>query len=262
MSAYLQWLAPQLDQVRGELQARVEKRRNEAVKIPGIHPRTPGAIANLYCGFETFVQFCRESGALSEDETTKLLQRNWNGLIESAKIQKEYQAAVNPALRFVELLRSAILSGNAYVADTQGKFPENWSAWGWMERALDLTPHPRGTQIGWVDGNNLYVDDIAALKVVALHATDGNGVSCSSTTLRHRLRDAGMLASTDLDTKRETFTVRRSLQGARRDVLHFKAGTIIEQKPKLTEMKSIGGRRMAAASKPVNGAPTKRAFRR
>jgi hypothetical protein len=55
-------------------------------------------------------------------------------------------------------------------------------------------------------------------------AADGAGIEVSATTLTRRLRDKGLLLSTDRN--RDTLTVRVTLEGRRRDVLHLHARTI------------------------------------
>ena len=47
----------------------------------------------------------------------------------------------------------------------------------------------------------------------------GDGIGVTSQTLRKRLSERGLLAS--VDAKRETLTVRRTLEGKQRDVLHL-----------------------------------------
>ena len=54
----------------------------------------------------------------------------------------------------------------------------------------------------------------------------GEPLTVGSKTLHKRLHERGLLASVD-DT-RQKLTVRRTLQGSRRDVLHFKATTIMD----------------------------------
>ena len=57
----------------------------------------------------------------------------------------------------------------------------------------------------------------------------GEALTVGSTTLLKRLRDNKLLAS--CDSERQRLTVRRTLDGTRRDVLHLKTEAVIPEKP-------------------------------
>ena len=85
-------------------------------------------------------------------------------------------------------------------------------------------------RIGWLDGDDLYLEPDAALSAAQRLARDaGDALVVTPRTLHRRLRERGYLASTDV--KRETLKVRRTLEGARRDVLHLRAGSVMRGKP-------------------------------
>jgi hypothetical protein len=54
-------------------------------------------------------------------------------------------------------------------------------------------------------------------------------LSISEQTLRRRLRDRGLLAS--VDQTRETLTIRRSIGGSSKDVLHLRRTTLLAEDP-------------------------------
>ena len=56
-------------------------------------------------------------------------------------------------------------------------------------------------------------------------SVDGSGVSISLDTLRRRLKDQSLLAGTDL-ASRQSISVRKTIEGRRREVLHLLAGTL------------------------------------
>ncbi len=65
----------------------------------------------------------------------------------------------------------------------------------------------------------MYLEPDASFAVVQGFAREQNeSLPVTETTLRRRLKEKGFLASTD--TTRGKLTVRRTLQGARREVLH------------------------------------------
>jgi hypothetical protein len=85
---------------------------------------------------------------------------------------------------------------------------------------------PQGDHIGWLDGEDIYLQADAAYAVVQRLARDQeDNISITLPTLKRRLRDQRLLASTDkhmADGREvERMEVRRDLQGKRRRVLHF-----------------------------------------
>src|SRR5262249_18488459 len=55
-AGFVRWLAPRLDEVRGEMPRRLAALREEAT-ASGHHKRTPGMVANLFFGLELFCRF-------------------------------------------------------------------------------------------------------------------------------------------------------------------------------------------------------------
>ncbi len=104
------------------------------------------------------------------------------------------------------------------------------SLWGWRLVHFGREQsewRPQGKQVGWVDGDDLYVDPTAAHRVVQTMSGPSDSVGVNEQTLRKRLREAGFLAS--VDEGRGKVLVRRTLQGRRRDVLHFRTGIFGER---------------------------------
>jgi len=85
---------------------------------------------------------------------------------------------------------------------------------------------PRGDRIGWIDAEDLYLNPAAAYRVAdAVAGANGDHLGLTRRTLNKRLFERGLLASAERD--RGKLTVRRTLEGSRRDVLHLKATTIM-----------------------------------
>jgi uncharacterized protein DUF3854 len=202
------------------------------------HRRTPDIVAKLAFGIGRFMAFAEELGVLGADEAESLSHRCWNALGEASSRQVQYQLAAEPTMRFIELLRAALASGRAHVADPEGQAPARTKTWGWrMERG---EWRPLGSCVGWVDSDDLYLEPEAAIAAIQGIAREGEeGISITGKTLHKRLSERGLLKS--IDTVRGTLTVRRVLQGARRGVLHLRAATILpeesdhsDQKPEAT----------------------------
>ncbi|MHB0912154.1 MAG: DUF3854 domain-containing protein [Armatimonadota bacterium] len=229
LSAYLMWLAGQLDQIQDELRAYVVNRQGTFCSDQ-LHRRTVSMICNLEMGLACFLRFAVEKGALTHDEAS-VLQRSWSAALEEAAYrQSNHQRAEDPVLGFVELIHAALASGRAHIASATGGEPGNAMIWGWQQGVgssmSDTGYRPRGARIGWVDGEDVYLEPQAAFAVAQGMARDsGDTIPLRGKTLHKRLDEHGLLASTD--TARSTLTVRRTLEGSRRNVLHLHRSSIV-----------------------------------
>jgi hypothetical protein len=127
----------------------------------------------------------------------------------------------------LRLLASAIASGKAHVAATDGSNPkENPSAWGWRDHNLQSLP--QGRRVGWIEGDHLYLQPDSAYAVAqSLAVEQGESLTTAKQTLWKRLRERGLLAS--MDVKRQRLTIRRTVDGKRREVLHLQASSLFDR---------------------------------
>lgn len=233
MAGYLHWLAPRYEGIEGRRRTRTAELRSRA-SATAQHRRTPSLVADLAFGMEMFLKYAREAGALTKAEAEELWDRTWKALGEGAALQAVHLEAANPVLRFVELLRSALVSGRAHVASEEGNAPQSPDRWGWREKTIGagagerIEWQPQGDQIGWLVRDDLYLDTDAAYGV-AQRMAQRDGLSVSSRTLWKRLKEAGKLATTDETRQRNT--VRVTLQGSRREVLHLRSAILMPGKP-------------------------------
>lgn len=224
MAAFLQWVAGHYEDLQEHRVARVRELRAQAHAGSSAHRRTPSIVADLALGLETFLAFAREAGVLGEEEAEELWMRGWEALGKAATSQVEHHGAVEPTGRFLELLSSAIASGRAHLASREGDAPGDPHVWGWRHDGFGGTWYPQGERIGWVDGQDLYLDPDASYRCAQQVATI-DGLSISARALWKRMRERGLLVSTD--TSRGRNVVRVTLQGARRKVVHLPAAAVI-----------------------------------
>jgi hypothetical protein len=183
---------------------------------------------------ETFLDYARAAGALDEAEARDLWDRTWAALGEAAALQAEHLEAADPVPRFLDLLRSAIVAGRAHVVSAGGGEPPSLDRWGWREKTTGVGEtewtewQRQGEQIGWVEGEDLYLDPDTAFGI-AQRMSAHDGVSVSSRTLWKRFKEAGILATTD--EKRQRNTIRVTLQSSRREVLHLRSTTLLPEAP-------------------------------
>ncbi len=225
MAGFLRWLAPRYANVRDGLGAERAELRDEAA-TRSQHRRTSGIVADLALGLRYFLRYAEDTGALSADEAQRHWSAGWEALGEAAEAQAAHQAGGEPTGRFRELLIAAIASGRAHVAESNGDEPETPDAWGWRAVVLGTGEfertewRPHGDRIGWVEDEDLYLEPEAAFAAAQKQGRDsGEPLAISGRTLRKRLAERGLLAATD--EKRGTSTVRRTLGGSRREVLHI-----------------------------------------
>jgi hypothetical protein len=132
-----------------------------------------------------FLGFAHEAETLTRSEAEGYRARVWSALIEVARRQSEHQREANPVDRFLALLRSAISAGHAHLATRDGTAPANPGAWGW--RAAERTRNrrqpalaSRGARVGWIDGEDLFLDIDSAYYAAEAMAAGGHGIGQSS----------------------------------------------------------------------------------
>ncbi len=231
MAAYVHWLAPRYEGIRAGLKEEMQILRTQALQ--GAHRRTPEIVAHLAVGFRYFLQFALDVGAISQTEKDELWQAAWSALGEAAQAQARFLGESDPTGRFIELLVSAVSSGDAHIAGIDGDTPPHPSTWGWREATVGTGDHerrewrPQGKRIGWVDKDALYLDPDASFATAqALANRQGDALPVSPQTLRARLKEDGHLASWDV--KRQRNTVRRVVEGREMAVLHLTAKTFTQ----------------------------------
>ncbi|HMV46681.1 MAG TPA: bifunctional DNA primase/polymerase [Blastocatellia bacterium] len=220
MAAFLQWLATgdRIEKLRASAPDDVSRWREEwTTRGLNGHKRNASTLAQLARAWHCWLGFACEAGAITPEESKKLWRRVWAALDAAGKGQEQYQASENPASRFIELIQAALASGKAHLAATDGGKPDSADAqaFGWRDG------EPQGERIGWLDGDDLYLQPDAAYLLARRMATDGEGLTVSSQTLWKRLNEAGLLASTD--TARKTNKVRKTIAGKSNPVIHLRS---------------------------------------
>ncbi len=223
MGAYLVWIAGRYEQVQERLRTRAQEIRDLG-RGRSVHARLPTALAELQGAWEIFLEFALEVGAITQAEREQLEERSEQALGELAERQAKYQLVSNPAALFICLLRAALARGAAHVADRTGGMPLAAAAWGWSCEPTGQRCLPQSPCIGWVIGDDLFLDTAVSYRVA--QALGGQeSLPLSEQTLRRRLHDHGLLVSTDAG--REMLTVRRTLDGCARQVLHLSAAALL-----------------------------------
>jgi hypothetical protein len=213
MSAYIAWIAPRYMKIRTQINREVAAIRK---KLDRDHARTSTNEAELLVGLRYFLRFAKATGALSDDEVTKVEETCRLGVVKVGRQQSSLQAAADPVAQFPALLSSAISMGRAHVTSKNGDRPQDAQRWGWSK--TEHSPKPSGDHLGWIDEERerLYLNPEAAYAIAERLARENNQpMNISQDVLWNRLDKASLLLRSD---PRRT-TVRQSLSGRRQRVL-------------------------------------------
>lgn len=241
MAGYLRWLAGHLPELKSLLAGEIADLRDRLIESD-THARTPQAMANLAVGWRHFVAYALDVGAISQADADRIWEIVWSELRMLSRAQPSHQRSEEPARLFLDALLAALAARRVHVAGRDGDEPSVPAAWGWHERVSESDDRtirewqPGGERVGWLDGDDLYVDPGAAYQ--AVKRFDPAAVPTTRTTLLKRLNEAGFLRS--IDTARGTLAVRRVLGGTRRGVLHF-APTLYPEEPDQSDHKTATG---------------------
>jgi hypothetical protein len=171
----------------------------------------------------------QQGGAVTAGERAELLAAGYEAFRVAGAMQATYIADSDPADAFIRLLEASLASGMAHVAGPDGGHPDHPQRWGWRVEevqagdSLDTRHRPQGPLVGWIDDGELYLEPDSSFAIVQKLAQQQNeAFTVTPRTLHKRLKEAGKLAVTDKN--RGVLTVRRMLQGVRRNVLHIAPG--------------------------------------
>lgn len=229
MSGYICYIARDYERIKKELRSEIHALRAE-VSQDGQHRRTPGIVADLAIGFKYLLKYATDEGAINTDEHRKLWDRVLRALLDAAQEQDNGKGSNDPASRFLTLINSCISSGRAHLANTNGRFPDDWIKWGWRSdrQSLDYGDElrPQGKLIGWINGEDIYIDSQTAYaEAQELGRQQGDSLPVTLSVLKKRLNEKGLLASTEERGKKRYLEIRKDLGGRRRTVLHLHIGS-------------------------------------
>jgi hypothetical protein len=200
MAAFLHYLAPLYASVKQSLPKYIEEYRAKATR-DGQHNRTPAVTANLMIGIQYFLKFARHHEVLTKAEAQEICKDAWRSLLNCAAAQTRGQASEEPAQRFVDLIASALSSGDAVLANAETGYVPSGT---------------RGRVIGWVAGDAVLLEPEAAFAAAQrLADQQGEGLPVGKQTMWKRLRERGFLARHGEGHNTAQYTV----AGVRRRVL-------------------------------------------
>lgn len=224
-AGFIRWVSGRYEQVQKALQREIVSFRDKQVVgsqagSPPAHRRTPDNFCNLAAGLKLFLQFAREIRAVNGRTVDRLWKRSLTALDSLIAHQQQTQKSADPTRAFVLTLPALMSSGRGHLATFDGKKPEQPGAAGWRLTKGGDNWEPQGPRIGWVDGDDVFLEPRTTFTAVQqMLRESGDYLSLSLATLKRRLKQARLLASTD--EPRESITVRRTTEGHQRELLHF-----------------------------------------
>ncbi len=243
MAAYLQWLAPRMDDLKKQFPQTVTAFRNAAIRdgVASSHPRAPEIYANLVAGSELFLDFLTDIGAL-DSETSSGTMLNIERYLQGAFTEQgAYQTEQDEVERFLQLLRAALSSGNAHIACRLKLGPPETRpyAWGWRDAGSDIVGdknyNPMGDCIGYYvapkDNSpaEVWLQQDTAFKIAQQFARNqGDTFLLSPASLWRRMHERGLILQTEPDAARNKprLAVKRTVAGQGKRVMVLAADLI------------------------------------
>jgi hypothetical protein len=126
MVGYLEWLAPQIDELSNTLSSRFDELRGEAredAKVQGRHGRLDEAVADLYIGLEMFFKFAVAAGAITQEDADVHLKIGWETLNQGADDQTEAALKNDASQIFIQAILDLRAQRKVYFATMDGMLP-------------------------------------------------------------------------------------------------------------------------------------------
>ena len=133
MSAYIQWLADRLDDVRAEHARLTREIRAGIGDVARVHPRFPDMVAQLVAAYRIFMRFAVERGLTVQVSADAYVAKAKEILLELGTDQAELQEQSKLGRRFLDLVASALSSGRCHLANADSDLPPDnlQAACGW-----------------------------------------------------------------------------------------------------------------------------------
>ncbi|MEM3453379.1 MAG: DUF927 domain-containing protein [Candidatus Hadarchaeum sp.] len=162
MAAYLEYVAPCLDDTLAEIRQLFEGYRNEYQSTA--HLRVPEIQAWLSVGFQLFLKFQTHMGAITEGIARKMFDRAQNVFEVLGDKHSRIIEGDRPVLKFLSVLRELFYQGMIYVQSSTraGEPPQSKKKLGWQG------PHPakNAELVGWADTDLIYLMPEMTMRVV------------------------------------------------------------------------------------------------
>lgn len=213
MATFIQWTAQDRD---GRLEAlrQSEEALRHQTKHDTLHRRTNDTSVKLIAAWQVVLSFLEEHELVSAEEAAALLESAEDAIAEAVASQQEYQGDNDAADRFLDLIRTAMLQGEAHLTDLDGGRPLHPQLCGYR-KSREGEMYPGGSCIGVVNGDSVHLLPGAAIAAAGNVASkQQNHFSFNAVTLGKRLQERGLLQK--VDEAREKNVVRMKIGNDRK----------------------------------------------
>jgi len=211
ISDFIMWLAPQIDALKdsGELKERfIEKRMEylEKLRESGAHAQTPGALADVFIGFEVFMRYAVNVRAIEREQADELTKICEDALLTIGWYQGSYIRSEEPTAQFIDLMAALLTSGRGHLCDVMTNdvplAPLEPRVLGWIygrersrqDEPLVQTWIAQGPCIGWIDETTIYLEpSVAYAEAQKLARDQGASIPFSKSTLYRRMKEQRLL---------------------------------------------------------------------
>lgn len=224
MAVFIQYVAGHWDEITAGIDGLYAKALSQMRSQSFKHRRTADALAPQLVVAQVWFEWLRAIGSVNAAERDALIEWAKEGLLASGGAQDEVQAEANPVEIFLSNIRSAVIRGDAHLADRESnECPHQPARFSWKTETRKVGDHiepfsvPKGSMIGWVDiaANAVYLDPDSAYAVAQdLGARTGRNIPMTVTTLGKRLLDAKHIVSTEAGRVKQRVYVNRAPQRA------------------------------------------------
>jgi hypothetical protein len=226
LAGYVQWLARRYDADGRlpDLLGAERGRMRDSARAEG-HPRHALNIGSLALGWHEFLAFAEHVGAIDAEQRAAMWTRVWRALADVGAEQERYGGDVQPWLVYLRSLAALIASGRACLVNLHGQAPANGTRWGWWwDESGDGSFRTRGDIIGWVDGDDVFLQPDAAYNAARRFA-DGTPAPLAVTkyAVHKMLHERGVLLTTG---KSGRLTIRKRTLAGNPTVLHIAAKSL------------------------------------
>jgi len=204
MSAFLQWLAPRIDELKQTFPGEVRTIRDKALKekFASSHPRAADIYASLDASADLFIRFAEEVGAISEIHANDLMNSIEETLKQVIRAQGQFQRQTDEVERFLALLGACFSAGEVHVGDNLNQGPPELLpfVWGWRSQTADGDPSGCGSRIGYINQpkGELWLEPEPTFKEIQKFANAQNEpMLINRATLWKRLYERGLLLASE-----------------------------------------------------------------
>ena len=239
LAGFVQAVAGNFDELHAGSPAHLARVRELSPHFAGAHGRTGDAAAELARGWEVFLSFAVQVGAVGEDEARALWERVAVALASTAEDQGEHLAEADPVARALSVLSGLLAQGRVYLEDLKdGGQPDPLDAalCGWKrhtyrgpdgEEIESYRTQPGAVLLGWTStaGGDTWAHFLPdALHEALQRAVSGQGggllpdASKLWSNMRDRLHRAKLMKC-DTEGGRVRATARATVPGGERKKL-------------------------------------------